>query len=205
MMRRRLAGMIGAAAVAATVTTTFVHAQGQAGSQVGGQDGGAPAVRHERRGPGGPGGPGGPFGLGGPGGFGRGGFGGPLAILRQLELTDEQRASVRQVMESHRADLQGLAERMRLAHKAQDAAVTAAQFDEQAVRGTSAELAAVMADGAVLHARLHSEVFAVLTPEQQAKAAELKAQREARVDQVRERVRERVKERRQRVQPDAPQ
>jgi periplasmic protein CpxP/Spy len=205
MMRRRLAGLIGAAAVAATVTTAFVHAHSQTGSQSGPQDGAsAPAARHERRGPGGPGGPGGRFGLGGPGGFGRGGFGG-LAILRQLELTDEQRASVRQVMENHRADLQGLAQRLRLAHKAQDAAVTAAQFDEQAVRGASAELATVMADRAVLHARVHSEVFAVLTPEQQAKAAELKAQRQARVDQRRERVRERVKERRQRVQPDAPQ
>ena len=65
------------------------------------------------------------------------------------------------------------------------------------MRTKAAELAAVEADAAVLHAKVHSEVFAVLTPEQQAKAAELKAQRQARVQQVKERVRERVQQRRQ--------
>ena len=84
------------------------------------------------------------------------------------------------------------------AHRAQNDAVTAAQFDEQAVRTRAAELAAVEADAAVLQAKVHSEVFAVLTPEQQAKAAELKAQREVRAQQFRERARERVKERQQR-------
>ena len=43
MMRRSLAGMFGAAAVAAVVTTGFVHAQTQDGA-------GAPAPRHERPG-----------------------------------------------------------------------------------------------------------------------------------------------------------
>jgi periplasmic protein CpxP/Spy len=182
MMRRSLAGMFGAAAVAAVVTTGVVHAQAQDGA-------GAPPARHERRGPGGP---------GGPGGFGRGGFGGPMAVLRQLDLTEEQRAQVRQVMENHRAELRASGERVMAAHRAQNDAVTAAQFDEQLVRTKAAELAAVEADAAVLQAKVHSEVFAVLTPEQQAKAAELKAQRQARMQQFRERARERVKERQQR-------
>ena len=175
MMRRSLAGMFGAAAVAAVVTTGFVHAQTQDGA-------GAPAPRHERRGPGGP---------GGPGGFGRGGFGGPLGMLRQLDLTDDQRAQVRQVMDSHRDELRAVGERVMAAHRAQRDVVTSAQFDEQAVRAKAAELAAAEADAAVLRAKVHSEVFAVLTPEQQAKAAELEAQREARAQQFRERVKQR--------------
>jgi protein CpxP len=196
MMRRKLAGMFGAAAVAAVVTTGFVQAQAQ--------DGGATKTeRHERRGPGGVGGPGGRF--GGPGGFGRGGFGSPLAMLRQLDLTEEQRAQVKQVMDSHRAERQAIGEKLRAAHRAQQDAVTATQFDEQAVRTRAAELATLTADAAVLRAKLHSEVFAVLTPEQQAKAAELKAQRQARAQQMRERVRDRVKERRQRTTPPAQQ
>ena len=175
MMRRSLAGMFGAAAVAAMVTTGFVHAQTQDGA-------GAPAPRHERRGPGGP---------GGPGGFGRGGFGGPLGMLRQLDLTDDQRAQVRQVMDSHRDEQRAVGERVMAAHRAQRDVVTAAQFDEQAVRAKAAELAAAEADAAVLRAKVHSEVFAVLTPEQQAKAAELEAQREARAQQFRERAKQR--------------
>jgi len=185
MMRRSLAGMFGAAAVAAVVTTGFVHAQAQEGT-------GAPPARHERRGPGGPGGP------GDAGRFGRGGFGGPMAILRQLDLTEDQRAQVRQVMDSHRDELRASGERVMAAHRAQNDAVTAAQFDEQVVRTRAAELAAVQADAAVLQAKVHSEVFAVLTPEQQAKAAELKAQRQVRAQQFRERARERAKERQQR-------
>jgi protein CpxP len=193
MMRRNMAAVFGAAAMAAAVTTGFVQAQAQA------QDGAATQVqRHERRGHGGPGGP-----FGGPGGFGRGGFGGPLAMLRQLDLTEDQRAQVRQVRDSHRAELQAIGEKLRAAHKAQQDAVTAAQFDEQAVRTRAAELATLTADAAVLQAKVHSEVFAVLTPEQQAKAAELRAQRQARMQHRRERVRERVKERQQRTAPPA--
>ncbi len=121
-----------------------------------------------------------------------------MAMLRQLDLTDDQRAQVRQVMDSHRDELRAVGERVRAAHRAQNDAVNAAQFDEQVVRTRAAELAAVQADAAVLQAKVHSEVFAVLTPEQQAKAAELKAQREVRAQQFRERARERVKERQQR-------
>ena len=193
MMRRTLAAMVGAAAVAAVVTTGYVQAQDQ--------DGAAPPARHERRGPGGPGGPGGFFGRGGPGG--PGGFGGVMGLLRQLDLSDEQRAQVRQVMESHSDALKALGDRLQAAHRAENDAVTAAQFDEQLVRAKAADLAAVMADASVLHARIHGEVFAVLTPEQQAKAAELKAQFQARAEQFRQQVRERVKERRQRATPPA--
>ena len=124
-------------------------------------------------------------------------------MLRQLDLTEEQRAQVRQVMDSHRDELRAVGEKLRAAHKAQQSAVTAAQFDEQAVRAQAADLATLTADAAVLQAKLHSEVFAVLTPDQQAKAAELKAQREARRSQVRERVRDRVKQRRQPATPPA--
>jgi periplasmic protein CpxP/Spy len=184
MMRRRILAVTGAVAVAAMVATGVVHAQAPDGEP------GKPA-RHARRGPGGPFGPGG-FGPG----FGRGGFGGPMAMLRQLDLTEEQRTQVRQVMDGHRDELRAIGERLAAAHKAQHEAVTAATLDEQAVRAKSADLAQVMADAAVLRARVHSEVFAVLTPEQQAKAAELKTQREARREQIRERVRERIQQRR---------
>jgi protein CpxP len=187
MMRRRLAGIVGAAALAAVATTAYVHGQAQDGP-------GAPPSPHARRS--GPGGPGGPFGFGGR--MGPGGFAGPLPMLRQLDLTDEQRTQVRQVMESHRAELKAVGERLAAAHRTQRDAVTAPQFDEAAVRATTADLAAVLGDAAVLHAKVHSEVFALLTPEQQAKAAELKAQREARAGQIRERVNERIKRRVQR-------
>lgn len=187
-MRKGILAMTGAAAMAAMVTTGVLQAQTQPQDGAPGQP-----TRHERRGPDGR------FGRGhggfGPG-FGRGGFGGELGLLRRLDLSDAQRTQVRQVMEGHRDELRAVGERLAAARKAQHDAVTAATLDEQAVRAKSAELAEVMADAAVLRARVHSEVFAVLTPEQQAKAAELKTEREARRQQMRERIRERMQQRR---------
>jgi protein CpxP len=188
MISTRMAGVIGAAVIVAGSAMALVHAQGQ------GQDQPAnPPARHGRFGPGGPGGPGGFFGRG-PGG--PGGPGGPLAMLRQLDLTDAQRAQVRQIMESHADELKAVGEKLREAHKAQDDLVTAPNFDESAIRANATQLAGVMADAAVLHAKVHAEVFAILTPEQQAKAAELKAQFQSRMDQFRERMKERRQQRR---------
>jgi periplasmic protein CpxP/Spy len=186
MMRRRISTMVVALGIAAAGAATVVHGQAAQDAP------GTPKVRHGRPGSGGPGGPGGPGGFfrgrGGPGGPG---FGGAMGLLRGLDLTDEQRTKVRELMDGNREALEAIGDRLVAAHRAQNEAVTASPYDEQAIRAKAADVAAVMADAAVLHAKIHSEVFALLTPEQQAKAAELKAQRQARVDQVRERVQER--------------
>lgn len=152
------------------------------------QDGppqGGPQMR--RMGPGGPGGP-------GPGGpFGEIGL-----PLRELELTDAQREQVRTVMQSHGAAFKEIGDRMRTAREALDAVVTADTVDEAAIRARSADVAAVEADGAVLRAKVHQELFSLLTAEQQAKARELKAERQQRMKQRGERIRERGAERRER-------
>jgi Spy/CpxP family protein refolding chaperone len=71
--------------------------------------------------------------------------------------------------------------------RSQSEAVMAVPVDESAVRARSAELAKVETDAAVLRARMHAEVYNVLTPEQQEKAKALRAEREARGAQHRER------------------
>lgn len=141
-----------------------------------------------RMGPGGPG-----FGRGPGGPFGDLGF-----ALRQLELSDTQREQVRGVMQSHEAEFRELGERMRTTRQALDAAISADTVDESAIRGKSAEWAAVEADGAVLRARVRQEVFNLLTPEQQTKAKELQTQLQRRIKQRGDRIRERGAERRER-------
>jgi periplasmic protein CpxP/Spy len=185
MMRKVISGIVGAAALVAVAGTALVHAQAQ----------GTPAPQERQAGPGGPGGP------WGHGGFGRRGPGGPmgdLGLLRGLDLTEDQRAQVRQIMQGHRDEFRAVSERLQAAHRAQQDAVTATPFDENAVRARAADVAAIQADAAVLRAKVHSDVFAVLTPEQQAKAAELKVQREQRMQQFRQ-------QRQQRRQQRAPQ
>jgi protein CpxP len=133
----------------------------------------------------------GPGGLGGPGGA----FG-PGLPLRQLELTDAQRDQVRSIMQGHQEEFRALGDRMRTARKAQHEAVTAESFNEAAVRSASATVAEVEADAAVLRARVHQEVWAVLTPEQKEKAKAFQAQREERMEQRRERREDRIRQRR---------
>jgi protein CpxP len=111
--------------------------------------------------------------------------------LRQLELTDAQREQLRGVMQSHQAEFREIGDRLRTAHEALRAAVTADAVDEPAIRARSADVAAIQADAAVLRARVHQEVFSLLTAEQQAKARELKAQAEARMKERASRLRER--------------
>ena len=131
---------------------------------------------------------------------GPGGPGGILAQLRELDLTDAQRAQVRNAMESHKAEFEAQATSMMAARQALHEAVTAEAFDEATIRQKSADVAALEADGAVLRARVHAEVWAQLTPEQQQKALDLKASIAKRFEQMRERFEQQRGQRQERRQ-----
>jgi Spy/CpxP family protein refolding chaperone len=126
-------------------------------------------------------------GAGGPRGRGRGGFGHPAGIgLRALDLTDAQRQQVRQMMEQHREQNRALFERVRKAEAARQQAVEAIPVNEAQIRSAMQELGEAQTEMAIQQARLNSEIQTLLTPEQQKKAQELRAAREARMKQRRE-------------------
>ncbi len=100
--------------------------------------------------------------------------------LRGLALTDAQREQVRGIVSARETELKALGERLRIARQAEQAAITRVPVDENEVRARVQELAAVQADVAVLRARVHEQVYQVLTPEQQAKAKTLAAERQKR-------------------------
>jgi len=128
-------------------------------------------------------GPGRGAGQAGPGGPG---FGAGFA-LGQLDLSDAQKQQVRDVMQRHREQSRGTMDRLREAMQAQRAAINQVPVNEAAVRQASAALAAVQADAAVDEARLHADIFSVLTVEQQEKAKQLEAQARARGQERRQR------------------
>jgi Spy/CpxP family protein refolding chaperone len=84
--------------------------------------------------------------------------------LRQLELTDAQREQVRGIVSARSADFKSIAERLRTARDAQHAAVTRVPVDENEVRARVSEAAAIEAEAAVLRARVHEQIYQVLTP-----------------------------------------
>ena len=63
------------------------------------------------------------------------------------------------------------------------AAATAETLDEGLIRARAAELATIESDLVVAHARIHSEVFRILTPEQQTQAKEAQSQMQERQSQ----------------------
>ena len=140
------------------------------GGPGGGPDGGGPGGRR-----GGPGGPGGPGALG------------PM-MLERLDLTSDQRDRVRQILDSHRDDERAIGDRAMKAHEALDD-VMSGTFDESAIRARAADVAAVEADVAVAQGRIYSEVFQILTADQQTKLKKLQAdmkERRAKMQQQRQ-------------------
>lgn len=140
----------------------------------------------------------GPEGRRGGRGFGHGGRGGfPLA---QLDLTDAQQQQVRDVMQKHRDDMRAAGAKLEEAHRAQRDAVNTLPVNEGLIRSTSQALAEAQTGMALARARAHSEVWTLLTPEQQAKAKELRTQRENRMKERRERMEQRRQQRGQQPQ-----
>ena len=130
-------------------------------------------------------GPGGVRGRG-PGGPGGPGIGVPL---QALNLTEAQREQVRQVTEQHREQTRTLIERLRTAQIARRQAVEMMPVDEGRIRAAMEDLAAIEADLAVEQARLRSQLFSLLTPEQQEEAQKLRAAREGRMHERQRRIR----------------
>ena len=160
-MRTRIfiSGGVAALAVALGVG---LFAQGPGGPGRRGPGPGGPGWR----GPGGPGGPGGPMGM----------MGGPLLPLPMLNLSDTQLDQVKDVMARHRPEMEAASKKMQAARQAQQKAVTATPFDEGAIRAAADATGAAASDAAVLRARVRSEIWTLLTPEQQTKATAVEAQ-----------------------------
>ena len=128
-----------------------------------------------------PGGPGGP-GMrrpGGPMGFGPG--------FRELDLTDDQKAQMKSIADSHREQFQQAGKKIRAARQAMQALLEADAIDESAIRAKSAEVASAEAEAMILNAKVRQESLQVLTSEQLAKLTELRTARQGQMKQRRPR------------------
>lgn len=106
--------------------------------------------------------------------------GGILPFARDLNLSDEQKAQIQKIKESFEESTKALHEQMRSLHEQEFDALKDGAFDEAAVRRAAQARAGVQVELEVAHARMLSQVFAVLTPEQKAKLNERRQQFEQR-------------------------
>jgi len=88
------------------------------------------------------------------------------AKLERLDLSDEQRAQVRSVIDAARPEFRKVADAVRVNRKEMRALMRSDEFDERAVRRIADRQGDLVADMIVLRGKLKSQVAAVLTPEQ---------------------------------------
>lgn len=103
-------------------------------------------------------------------------------ILRQLELTGEQREAIRGVVQQHRESGQALRQRAADARRALNEAVTSGAADETRIRALAGELAPLTADAAVRRASLYAGIRELLTDPQRAELDEMRDRRRQRRD-----------------------
>lgn len=114
-------------------------------------------------------GPQGPEGRPGPrDGFGRGPGGprgGGLPMFRDLNLSDDQKAQIKKIMETEAANTKELHDKLKALHDSEPEPF-ATTFDEAAVRATAEARAKIDVELQVSHARTMAQVASILTAEQ---------------------------------------
>jgi protein CpxP len=87
--------------------------------------------------------------------------------FRELNLTEDQKAQIKQIMESELAATKDLHEKLRALHQSEPNPFNTA-IDEASVRASAEARARIDVELQVSHARTMSQIAAVLTPEQRA-------------------------------------
>ena len=108
-------------------------------------------------------------------GFGHhGGFG---RMAEKLNLTDAQKAQVKDIMDASRAKVQPLTEQLKANHQKMETATANGQFDEAQVSTIANEQATISAQLIVEKERAKSQIFQILTAEQKTLMPQFEAQR----------------------------
>lgn len=97
-----------------------------------------------------------------------------LAVL--LELSAAQRAEAETVLNAGREERQALHEKLRQGREALRQAALVIPYDEAKIRSLAAEQTKLQTEMIVARARQQNQLHALLTPEQQTRAAALKQQ-----------------------------
>ncbi len=104
--------------------------------------------------------------------------------VRMLALTPDQQTKIRGILKSHADEILAQRKAGVESRRALRAAQLSQPVDETAIRDSARRLGEVRADGAVLDAKIRSEIWPLLTPAQQEKATSLRARRGDRLERL---------------------
>ena len=100
-----------------------------------------------------------------------------------LDLTQAQQDQAKAIMEKEKSALKPLMNQLMQAHKDLSNLEDSGTFDEAKVRALAAQNTQAMTELFVQKARIHAELIQILTPDQKAKLAQIKAKHEARMQE----------------------
>jgi periplasmic protein CpxP/Spy len=128
-------------------------------------------------------------------GFGRHGGWMFHHMAKELNLTADQQAQIKGILQAERTKVQPLMQQLRQNEQAQNATVNG-NFDEAQARAFANKQTQIMSDLIVEKQRIKSQIYTVLTPEQRQKAQQL-------MQEHQQKMQERMQKRSQ--QQEAPQ
>lgn len=90
-------------------------------------------------------------------------------ISRALDLTGDQKTRIKAILAAHAAEIEAQMQAGAAARRALHDAIVVQPTDENAIRSLAQEVGRVQGDGAVLFARVRTEIDPILTPDQKQK------------------------------------
>ena len=98
-----------------------------------------------------------------------------------LDLTDAQQAQVKQIFENEKPNITSLMQQLKQAHQQMRQLEESGAFDEAKVRTLASQQSQTLTELIVEKAKIKSQIFNVLTPEQKAKAVRFMDRHEQRM------------------------
>ncbi len=117
-----------------------------------------------------------------------------MRAIRHLDLSDDQKASFKEIMHALKAEQRVLAKEMKAGHEQLKELIKSESYDEQAVVAVAEKEGALAAERLILASRAMSQVYSQLTDEQRLKLEAMAVERKARRSEKRGEKRREVQE-----------
>lgn len=103
-------------------------------------------------------------------------------LVKDLNLTDDQKQQIAKVLKSHKGEILPLVKQVRDDRRALRTAVRAEPIDEKAIRAAAEKLGKDLGDAAVMRAKIRKEIQAILTDAQKAALEKARNDLDTRLD-----------------------
>ena len=113
-----------------------------------------------------------------------GGFMGGMELpLHQLNLTDDQKAQIKQLFQAERPAMKPLMQQEHAAHTQMIQLITSGTFEQAKVAAAAAQESQVHMQMEIEHAKIASQIYQLLSSDQKAKVADIIAQHQQRMQE----------------------